>query len=499
MSIIESQWILPSHLAHRKRDDPSKADTGWNQFQGTFSRRLATLREQRLLAVPAPRHRVALRHRRHGSRCSDPDDCADRSGRVVVFVLPEHRRRLGVRDPGDARRGCSGPYRGRARTREAAERLRAELDVDDAGRAQHDQERPGEHRHAYPSRRPPDVPSPAAATSPKSARMLPLDERDYLSGDIAARWRDLVGTIPDAVSLYVQHRLLQRGRARQPGAHRARRRGTASRRRRVARRALPVRRRLRHQRFVRAGKQEIKLDLLPEARNLGSRYRISPGKCVTRSTARRCNAIQRGPDDVRVMVRFPEAERQSIGNLEDMRIRAPDGSEVPFTSVARFELGRGYSKIERVDGQRVIKVTADVDRGVVTPEEVNESSARTGIIADLEQSIRRSRRARRASAASAQGHAGPRPRRAAVARSSSMRCWRFRCARTSSPWSSCRVIPFGAVGAIVGHFIMDVQLMFFSMLGIVASRRRRRERKPRARGLHQPSRREGVPLASSGG
>ena len=69
--------------------------------------------------------------------------------------------------------------------------------------------------------------------------------------------------------------------------------------------------------------------------------------------------------EVKVKVRYPEAKRRSLGNVEDMYIRTPQGTEVPFYSVAQFELGRGYSTIQRVDGRRVINVIADVDRSLV--------------------------------------------------------------------------------------------------------------------------------------
>ena len=61
--------------------------------------------------------------------------------------------------------------------------------------------------------------------------------------------------------------------------------------------------------------------------------------------------IQRGTDDIRVMVRYPEDERRSLGNLEDLLIRTPGGAEVPFLSVARYSLGNSYSSINRPDGR----------------------------------------------------------------------------------------------------------------------------------------------------
>ena len=80
--------------------------------------------------------------------------------------------------------------------------------------------------------------------------------------------------------------------------------------------------------------------------------------------------IQRGTDDIRVMVRYPEEERRSLGNLEELMIRTPSGAEVPFLSIADFSLGNSYSSINRQDGRRIITVRADVDRTVVTPDEI---------------------------------------------------------------------------------------------------------------------------------
>ena len=74
--------------------------------------------------------------------------------------------------------------------------------------------------------------------------------------------------------------------------------------------------------------------------------------------------IQRGRDDIKVMVRYPLDERQSVENLEDLRIRTPDGREVPFDQVADLEITEGFSSITRVDRRRVINITADADKGV---------------------------------------------------------------------------------------------------------------------------------------
>ena len=63
--------------------------------------------------------------------------------------------------------------------------------------------------------------------------------------------------------------------------------------------------------------------------------------------------IQRGRDDVRVMVRYPKDERTSLDNLEKMLIRAPDGSEIPFSSAAEYRFGRSPTSIRRFNRARV--------------------------------------------------------------------------------------------------------------------------------------------------
>ena len=177
--------------------------------------------------------------------------------------------------------------------------------------------------------------------------------------------------------------------------------------------------------------------------------------------------VQRDQDDVKVMVRFPESERKSIGNLEDMYIRTPDGSQVPFYSVASFEIGRGYSAINRLDGRRIVSVTADVDRGQVSPEEVAADIGRVLLpkfrdaFPDIDLSM-----------------GGEQEERTTAlgglfigALFSLVVIYGLLAIPLKSylqPLVVMGVIPFGAVGAIVGHFVLNVELMFFSALGIVA-------------------------------
>ena len=120
----------------------------------------------------------------------------------------------------------------------------------------------------------------------------------------------------------------------------------------------------------RAGKQELQLDILPAGETLGLTLGDLARQIRQAFFGEEVQRIQRGRDDVRVMLRYTELERSSLGALQNMRIRARDGSAVPFVSIADAQLGTGYSAIRRTDGRRVVNVTGDVDRTLITANEV---------------------------------------------------------------------------------------------------------------------------------
>jgi len=79
---------------------------------------------------------------------------------------------------------------------------------------------------------------------------------------------------------------------------------------------------------------------------------------------------QRGRDEVKVKVRLPESERTSLYSMEELMIRTPDGGEVPLARAAEFRSGRAYTEITRVDGKRVLNVTANVIPGVANENKI---------------------------------------------------------------------------------------------------------------------------------
>jgi multidrug efflux pump subunit AcrB len=227
----------------------------------------------------------------------------------------------------------------------------------------------------------------------------------------------------------------------------------------------------------RAGKQEIKLNILPEAKSLGLTLTDLARQVRHAFYGEEAQRIQRGTDDVRVMVRYPQDERRSLGNLEDMRIRTADGSEVPFSSVAEVEYGTGYSTIRRQDQQRVVEVRGDVNRALITPEEVVAAVERK--ICDQGRFSTRDNRCMNSLFPGVRYQlSGEQQERAKAIGSifgtvpvALMIIFALLAIPLKSylqPLVIMSVIPFGAVGAIVGHYLMGWPLVFFSILGIIA-------------------------------
>ncbi len=110
------------------------------------------------------------------------------------------------------------------------------------------------------------------------------------------------------------------------------------------------------------GKRELKLGIRPRGEALGLRLEDVARQVRQGFYGDEIQRLQRGKNEVKVFVRYPEAERKSIADLENMKIRTPDGAEVPYSEVATAEFGRAYASIQRTDQQRAIRITADVDK-----------------------------------------------------------------------------------------------------------------------------------------
>jgi len=177
--------------------------------------------------------------------------------------------------------------------------------------------------------------------------------------------------------------------------------------------------------------------------------------------------IQRGKDELKVMVRYPQDERRSIADLQNMRIRTPSGDEVPFEEVAEMSFGTSYSAISRLNRKRTITVSADLDPDVVESGEIVKEISEDYIPALLAKYPGIS-----------YGLEGASQEQVNLIRNLSIASIAalfliyaliaIPLHSYSQPLIIMSVIPFGIIGAVLGHMIMGVSLSMFSLFGLVA-------------------------------
>ena len=215
------------------------------------------------------------------------------------------------------------------------------------------------------------------------------------------------------------------------------------------------------------GNQEIKISITPEAEILGLTLSDIATQVRQAFYGEEAQRIQRGRDELKVMVRYPEEQRLSITDLENMWIRTRTGEQVPFYQVANIAIGQGFSSISRVNQKRSITISADIDsekvqsRQVVT--EMNEIFLPM-ILADypnvdygVEGASKEQQDFLRQLGYAAIGALFLIYALIAIPTKS-----------YSQPFVIMSVIPFGIIGAIVGHWLMGRTINMMSLFGFIA-------------------------------
>jgi multidrug efflux pump subunit AcrB len=215
------------------------------------------------------------------------------------------------------------------------------------------------------------------------------------------------------------------------------------------------------------GRPEIKLNIRPEAESLGLTLQDLAQQVRAGFYGAEVQRIQRGQDEVKVMVRFPKDERDSVGYLDNMRIRTPGGGRVPFHAVAEMELAETPLFIQRFDRERAARLTAEVDKEKYEPEKIlNDimSKELPQVLAQFPGVRSRlsgaSQRAREAQGELAQG--------ALLSLFLIFALIAVPLRSYSQPLIIMSVIPFGFIGAMLGHWILDIPVSMPSFFGIIA-------------------------------
>ena len=216
-----------------------------------------------------------------------------------------------------------------------------------------------------------------------------------------------------------------------------------------------------------SGLRELQLTIQPQAEALGLTQQDLARQVRQAFFGEEVQRIQRGQDDVRVMVRYPKDQRTSQGYLENMRIRAPTGEEVPFSAVASLEMGSSPTTIRRFDRERSVNISARVDKDRAEPGRIANELRNVEIPKILANypsvDYRLAGQTRDQQEIRADLLAGT-----ALAFFLIYALLAIPLKSYIQPLMIMSVIPFGMVGAVVGHWLLGIPISMLSFFGIIA-------------------------------
>ncbi|MXW09852.1 MAG: efflux RND transporter permease subunit [Gammaproteobacteria bacterium] len=297
-------------------------------------------------------------------------------------------------------------------------------------------------------------------------KLVTADFRDVSAAGFQQAWREELGPLPEAKALTITAELLNFGfPVHVELAHPDPGRLTS-----VADSLMERLRAFEGVFDVRAdqdqGLREIQLDLRPEARTMGLTLDALARQVRSAFFGNEAVRVQRGREEVRVYVRLPEEERNAIADVEAYLVRTPMGGEVPLGRVASVRLGSSPTTIRRTDGERVITVTADVDREVITGGEVTEQLAATVLpeLAAGDPGLSYSFGGQQQEQVESFGAlAGG----FALALLAIYALLAVPFGSYTKPLIVMAAIPFGIIGAIAGHLLLGLPMSMMSMFGVI--------------------------------
>lgn len=216
-----------------------------------------------------------------------------------------------------------------------------------------------------------------------------------------------------------------------------------------------------------SGRPEIQIELTPEGQASGFSKRDLAQNVRFAFFGSEAQRVQRGRDEVRVVVRYPYEDRTNIETLREMRIRNQEGTAVPFSIVADTKYGESLASIQRADYNRIVSVKAEVDKSVTSGDEVLKlleeeyfpefraefPDVSVGLFGEAEQRGRSLGSLKRGFLFSAIA--------IYVLLAIPLRSY-------VRPLIIMSVIPFGIIGALLGHFLIGIPVSILSVFGILA-------------------------------
>ena len=216
-----------------------------------------------------------------------------------------------------------------------------------------------------------------------------------------------------------------------------------------------------------SGKEQLDFHISEQGRNLGLTGNDIARQIRASFFGAEALREQRGRNELKVMVRLPQEQRSSEYDLEQLKVRSPAGGFVPLSYVADLERGQAPTTINREEGRRIVNVSAELAPGVVSSQETI-NGLRAEVFPELRQKypglglelVGEQREQQESLSSLGSNYVF------ALFGIYALLAIPFKS--YTQPLVIMSAIPFGFIGAIAGHMIMGFELSIISMLGIVA-------------------------------
>ncbi len=214
--------------------------------------------------------------------------------------------------------------------------------------------------------------------------------------------------------------------------------------------------------------KEVQLELKPLAHSLGLSLAEIASQVSYSFYGLEAQRILRDSAEIKVMVRYPLEQRNSVGQVDDVMIQAPNGAELPLSELAEINLTDGVTRIRRENGNRTINVWASVDADQVEPFEVAKD-IRDNYMPKLLREYPQVKSELSGRIQEEMDGAAEQFRDALISFMVIFSLLAIPLRSYSQAAMIMTVIPFGIIGSVFGHFILGMDLSVLSVFGILAA------------------------------
>ena len=461
VSLIECIFLLPAHLKHRSRRNESSTESVPLQRKHVhIQRRVAQSLEGFVKTVYAPFVRLAVRYR-YLTMCCGASLIIGTAGLVGGGLIEIQMWPAVEGDLLDATFEFppGTPHKtieeAAIRAEQAAYRMSDSLSTVSGAPIL---------KSVFTS-----VPSQSKHSGRVLIQLIPSDERGVSTSEIRALWHKEMGLFPGAISQSIEGESIGMGDGTDvsfwlTGDSLESLRGASEMLKEKLRSYSGV---YQIEDNFKPGKSELHIIPNESAEVLGLSTEAISQQLHSKFYGDEAIHLQRGREEVDVRVRLPRSERESLGSLEHIRIKTPLGKEVPLLSVASIEFNEGVSQLNSVNGVRGLRVTAVVDRAEANSEELNRELSEnfmdqiTLAYPGVTWSLSGTAEDNQALLQSLQRNAIISLMFIFIILATIFRSY-------IQPIIIMIIIPYGLVGAVLGHMLLGMPLSFLSIGGIVA-------------------------------